>query len=58
MSCNPFGQVANVRVARDLSNGRCRQGATWGFTQQDLWVKGGCYADFLVTYASMTPMPR
>jgi hypothetical protein len=58
MSCNPFGQVASVRVARDLSNGRCRQGATWGFTQQDLWVKGGCYADFLVTYASMTPVPR
>jgi hypothetical protein len=58
MSCNAFGQVANVRMTRDLSNGRCRQGATWGFSQQDLWVKDGCYADFQVTYAGLQPMAR
>ena len=56
MSCNLFGQASSVRLGRDLSNGRCRQGATWGFTQQDMWVKGGCYADFQVTY--LTPMAR
>ncbi len=58
MNCNAFGQVAGVRVARDLSNGRCRQGSTWGFTQNDLWVKGGCYADFEVSYTGVTPQPR
>lgn len=56
MSCNLFGKAATVRVSRDLSNGRCRQGQTWGFNQQDMWVKGGCYADFQVRY--MAPMAR
>ena len=58
MSCNAFGRVSNVRVARDLSNGRCRQGSTWGYSQQDLWVKDGCYADFEITYLGIVPQPR
>jgi hypothetical protein len=52
MSCNLFGKAASVRLSRDLSNGRCRQGQSWGFREQDMWVKDGCYADFQVSYGA------
>jgi hypothetical protein len=50
VSCNAFGSVASVRIVRELSNRRCRQGRTWGFSANDLWTTGGCRAQFEVTY--------
>lgn len=56
MSCNAFGPVADVRVLREYSNGRCRLGYSWGKEPGDLWVKHGCFADFEVSY--LAPQPR
>lgn len=56
MSCNAFGPVADVRVLREYSNGRCRFGHGWGKGDGDLWVKHGCFADFEVSY--LAPQPR
>ncbi|MES2956975.1 MAG: DUF3011 domain-containing protein [Pseudomonadota bacterium] len=56
MSCNAFGPVAEVRVLREYSNGRCRFGHGWGKEPGDVWVKNGCFADFEVSY--LAPQPR
>ncbi|MDQ3136389.1 MAG: DUF3011 domain-containing protein [Gemmatimonadota bacterium] len=53
MSCNPMGRVASVRLVRDYTGSGCRQGSTWGFTQDDLWVRGGCYGQFAVSYVGV-----
>lgn len=57
MSCNTFGKVAGVRLVREYSNDRCRQNSTWGYSNGDMWVKNGCWADFAVTYVAV-PQPR
>jgi hypothetical protein len=35
-----------IRIASDLTNGRCRLGQTWGYNARGIWVAGGCSADF------------
>jgi hypothetical protein len=37
-----------IRLAGDLSNGRCRIGQTWGYNARGIWVAGGCRADFVL----------
>lgn len=37
-----------VLLRRDLSNGACRQGDTWGYDRHGIFVSGGCSAEFLV----------
>ncbi len=55
VSCNAFGPVDRVRMVRELSNRRCRQGSTWGFTSNDIWTLRGCRAEFEVTYLAAQP---
>jgi hypothetical protein len=57
VSCNPFGRVASVRLLRDMGGNRCRQGSTWGYTENDIWASQGCYGQFEVSYVA-TPQPR
>lgn len=36
-----------VRLVREISTGNlCRQGRTWGFDDWQIWVDGGCRAEF------------
>lgn len=37
-----------VRLSRRLSSGECRQGRTWGFDPDGIWVDSGCRAEFTV----------
>jgi hypothetical protein len=50
VSCAIGGSVVAVRMMRDLSEGRCRQGATWGHTAAHVWTTRGCRGQFRVTY--------
>lgn len=57
VSCNPFGQVAAVRLVRELSRNRCAEGKSWGYRTDEVWTRGGCRAEFEVQYRGM-PQPR
>ena len=35
-----------VRLVRQLSGARCRQGSTWGYDSRGIWVDRGCRAEF------------
>ncbi|MGI0480042.1 DUF3011 domain-containing protein [Geminocystis sp. CENA526] len=37
-----------VRFVRQLSNASCRQGSTWGYDRNGIWVDQGCSAEFAV----------
>jgi hypothetical protein len=37
---------AGVRLKRQLSSADCRQGRTWGFDPDGIWVDRGCRAEF------------
>jgi hypothetical protein len=50
VNCAVGGAVVAVQMMRDLSDGRCRQGATWGNTETHLWTTRGCRGQFRVTY--------
>ena len=36
----------NTRLVKQLSDSRCVQGRTWGFSSGKVWVDGGCRAEF------------
>lgn len=57
VSCNTFGTVSNVRLVRELSYQRCRQGSTWGFSANDLWTTSGCRGEFELSYEGVV-QPR
>jgi hypothetical protein len=48
-TCRTGGYATAVRMVRDLSGGRCREGSTWGFTDSFIWANRGCRAQFEVT---------
>ncbi len=48
--CQTGGNTTQVRLVRELSNGRCRKGATWGNTDSFIWANNGCKGEFEVTY--------
>jgi Protein of unknown function (DUF3011) len=48
--CETEGSATNVTLQRDQSNGSCRQGSTWGYTESFIWTKGGCRGEFAVAY--------
>lgn len=35
-----------VRLVRQLSNSPCREGRTWGWSSNSIWVDNGCRGDF------------
>lgn len=37
-----------VRLVRQISNAECRQGRTWGYDRDGIWVDRGCSAEFAV----------
>jgi hypothetical protein len=43
-----IGRGGNVRIVRQLSNASCRQGDSWGWQPDGIWVNRGCRADFVV----------
>jgi hypothetical protein len=60
-------QRCNVRTDNrvDLQrviSGRCSKGRDWGFTANQIWVSGGCRAEFAYGYANNggypTPLPQ
>lgn len=66
-SRNNKQQRCNVRTANrvDLQRvigGRCSKGRDWGFTATQIWVSGGCRAEFAYGYANNggypTPLPQ
>jgi hypothetical protein len=54
VECKTNGYATNVRLIRDRSGGRCRQGSNWGNTDSFIWANRGCWADFEVTYRGGT----
>lgn len=67
-SRNSNTQRCNVRTDNrvDLQRvigGRCSKGRDWGFTANQIWVSGGCRAEFAYGYANdgggyPTPLPQ
>ena len=66
-SRNNNTQRCNVRTGNrvDLQRvlgGRCSKGRDWGFTANQIWVSGGCRAEFAYGYANdggyPTPLPQ
>jgi hypothetical protein len=53
LQCRTDGRAENVRLVRDLNRDRCRQGASWGFTDSFIWTNNGCWADFEVVYRGL-----
>jgi hypothetical protein len=41
---------ARVRLVRQLSGQPCREGRTWGYNRQGIWVDDGCRATFEIDY--------
>jgi len=37
------------RLARQLSDARCEEGSTWGYTDRGIWVDRGCQAEFILS---------
>ncbi|HEX2218213.1 MAG TPA: DUF3011 domain-containing protein [Gemmatimonadales bacterium] len=52
--CNVGEEATSVRLARDLSGTRCREGYSWGRTGTVIWTNRGCRAEFAVTYRQST----
>jgi hypothetical protein len=50
VTCPTDGYATGVRLVRDLSGGRCREGSTWGSTDSLIWVNRGCRGIFAITY--------
>ncbi len=58
VQCAIGGDATGVRLVRDLSGGRCRQGSSWDHTAAFIWANQGCRAEFEVSYGgSPTPKP-
>lgn len=58
--CNLGVEPTSVRLARDLSGSRCREGYSWGRTGTVIWTSRGCRGEFAVTYrrdATARPAP-
>lgn len=53
VQCRTNGEAENVRLVRDLNRDRCRQKASWGFTDSFIWTNNGCWADFEVAYRGL-----
>ena len=52
-TCLLAGSATRVRLVRDLSGTRCREGSSWGYTEAFLWTNGGCRGEFEVTYGGV-----
>ena len=50
VTCRTDGDATSVRMVRELSNNRCRQGSNWGNTDSFIWANRGCRGEFEVTY--------
>jgi hypothetical protein len=48
VQCQAPGRITGVRLVRELSAGRCRQNASWGFTDAFVWANRGCRGEFEV----------
>ncbi len=49
-TCNANGTVSSVRVTESFGETACRWNSNWGFTSTAIWTRGGCRADFAVSY--------
>jgi hypothetical protein len=49
VTCATSGYATRVTLARDLSNGRCREGTSWGYTDSFIWANRGCRGEFEIT---------
>jgi hypothetical protein len=57
VTCPTNGYATEVELARDLSNGRCREGSTWGHTDAFIWANRGCRGQFRITLAGDAGAP-
>lgn len=48
-SCK-LDRPGHVRLVKQLSNRKCRQGKTWDYDRRSIWVDDGCAAKFAVNY--------
>jgi hypothetical protein len=44
----PVDTRGGVRLTRQISGSPCRQGSTWGWDRNGIWVDRGCRAEFQV----------
>jgi len=50
VECQAGGKITAVRLIRERSRGRCRDGSNWGYYGSVVWSSGNCSGDFEVTY--------
>lgn len=50
VECRTNGYASSVRLVREQSNGICRQGYSWGYTDSFIWTNKGCRGEFEVNY--------
>jgi hypothetical protein len=48
----------DVRLVRQISGSPCRQGETWGYDANRIWVDRGCRAEFETGYLRNRPSYR
>lgn len=54
VTCPTQGYATDVRLVRDYTGNRCKEGSTWGHTVSSIWTNRGCRGDFDVTYRDTT----
>jgi hypothetical protein len=50
VTCRTNGYATDVRLVRDQTAGRCREGQSWGHTDSFIWTNSGCRGEFEITY--------
>ncbi|HEY9506490.1 MAG TPA: DUF3011 domain-containing protein [Gemmatimonadales bacterium] len=55
VTCQTEGPATGVRLVRDYTGKRCREGASWGHTDAFIWTSRGCRGDFEITYRDGPP---
>ena len=50
IECQAGGKITSVRLIRQESRGRCKEGSNWGYYGSVVWTSGNCQGEFEVTY--------
>lgn len=54
-TCATPGPIRRARLVRQISESACREGDSWGYKRDSIWVNRGCRAEFEVELRSGPP---
>lgn len=58
VECQAGGKITAVRLIRERSRGRCKEGSNWGYSGSVVWTSGNCQGEFEVTYRAGARTPE